>query len=97
MHAGSFEPGSNGDFASGLDDPGGSAQTLGVEFWVAHAVSVSPEIVKTAASFLGARNLAPNRGEQNPEFSAVEFFLPLVRPVRSSWASGTVQNFSEIA
>src|SRR6266566_4465043 len=76
---------------------GGSAQTLGVEFWVAHAVAVGLKIVETAASILGVRNLAPNRGQQNPEFSAVEFFLPSVRPLRSAWASGTVQSFSQIA
>ena len=50
-------------------------KALGVELWVAHAVSIGLEIVETAASFLGARNLAPNPGEQNPEFSVVEFFL----------------------
>src|SRR3989442_14407879 len=97
VHAGWLEPGSDGDFASGLDNPGGSAQTLGVEFWVAHAVSVGLKIVETAASILGVRNLAPNRGQQTPEFSAVEFFLPPVRPLRSAWASGTVQSFSQIA
>jgi hypothetical protein len=42
--------------------PRGSAQTLGAELWVAHAVAVGLEIVETTASFLGARNLAPNRG-----------------------------------
>jgi len=62
MHAGSFETGRNDDFASGLDNPGGSAQALGVELWVAHAVSIGLEIVETAASFLGARCLAPNGG-----------------------------------
>jgi hypothetical protein len=68
-----------------------------MELRIAHAVSVGLEIMETAASILGARNLAPNGGEENPEFSAVEFFLAPVRPVRSSWASGTIQSFSQIA
>jgi hypothetical protein len=58
VHSCAFEPRADGYLASGLHNAGGSAQALGVELWVAHTVSVGLEIVKAAAGFLGARDLA---------------------------------------
>ena len=62
VHPGAFETRADGDLASGLDHPSGSAQALGVELWVAHALSVGLEIVETAARLIGARYLASNGG-----------------------------------
>src|SRR5580658_2517816 len=58
VHAGALEASSNGNFASRLDHAGRSAEALGVELGVAHTLSVGTEILETAASVFGARNLA---------------------------------------
>jgi hypothetical protein len=39
--------------------------------------------------------MAPDGCEQSLEFSGVEFFLPAIRPLESSWRRETVQSFSE--
>jgi integrase len=96
MHAGAFETCADGYFASGFHNARGSAQALRVELWVAHTVSVALEIVKAAACFLRARDLAADGVEQRLEFSVVEFFLPSFCPLRRAWMSETVQSFSEI-
>jgi hypothetical protein len=41
--------------------------------------------------------MAPDGCEQSWEFSGVEFFLPAIRPLESSWRRETVQSFSEFA
>ena len=97
MHAGAFETSADGHLASGFHNAGGSAQAFGVELRVAHTVSVGLEIVKAATCFLGARDLAADGVEQSLEFSGVEFFLPAIRPLESSWRRETVQSFSEFA
>src|SRR5206468_4553752 len=48
MHAGTFETCADSHLASGFHNARGSAKALGVELWVAHAVSVDLEIVKAA-------------------------------------------------
>ena len=58
MHTGAFETRANGYLASGLDNAGGSAQALGVELRIAHTLAVGLEIVETATSLIGARDLA---------------------------------------
>jgi len=73
VHTGSFEPRADSHLASGLDNPGGSTQALGMELRIAHAVAVGLEIVETATSVFGVGDLAPNSGEEDPEFSGVEF------------------------
>jgi hypothetical protein len=69
---------------------------LGVEFWVAHTVAVGLEIVKAAACFLRARELAADGVEQSLEFSGVEFLLPAFCPLRRARISEAVESFSEI-
>ncbi len=96
MHPGSFETGADGHLASGFYNAGGSAQALGVELRVAHTVSVGLEIVKAAARFLGARDLAADGVEQGLEFSGVEFFFSTFCPLGCAWMSDTVEGFSEI-
>jgi len=53
-----FEARANGHFASGLDNARGRAQTLGVEFRIAHTLAIGLEIMETATSQIGARDLA---------------------------------------
>ena len=96
MHASAFEPSANGHLASGFHNARGGAQALGVELWVAHAVSVGLEIVKAATCFLRARDLAADGVEQRLKFSGVEFFLPTFCPLRCAWMSEAVESFSEI-
>ena len=97
MHPGAFEPCTDGHFASSFHHTGGSAQALGVELGVAHTFAVGLEIVQATAGFLGTRYLAADGREQSLEFSGVEFFLPAIRPLPSSWRRETVQSFSEFA
>src|ERR1700741_2537928 len=97
MHPGAFEPCTDGHFASSFHHTGGSAQALGLELGVAHTFAVGLEIVQATAGFLGTRYLAADCREQSLEFSGVEFFLPAIRPLESSWRRETVQSFSEFA
>ena len=43
-----------------LSDLAGRAQALGPELWIAHTLEVALEIMETATSQIGARNLALN-------------------------------------
>ena len=97
VHPGAFEARADSHLASGLHYASRSAQALGVELWVAHTLAVGLEIMETATSLVGARNLAAEGLEQSPESSGVEFLPPALRPLSSSWGSGTVQSFSEFA
>jgi hypothetical protein len=97
VHTCAFEARANGDLASSLDNARGSAQALGVKFRVAHTFSVGLEIVQATARVLGTGYLAPDGREQSLEFPGVEFFLPAIHPLESSWRCGTVQSFSEFA
>jgi hypothetical protein len=80
VHAGALETRADGNLASGLNHAGGSAQALGVEFGIAHTVSVGLEIMETAAGLIRARDLAAESLEQSWESSSVEFLLPAFRP-----------------
>jgi hypothetical protein len=97
VHPGAFKTCTDGHFASGFHHAGGSAQALGVKLWVTHTFAVGLEIVQATARVLGAGHMAPDGGEQSLEFSSVEFFLPAIRPLQSSWCRETVQSFSEFA
>ncbi len=97
MHPGAFEARADGHLASGLDNASGSTQTLGVELRIAHTLAVGLEIMETATSLVGARNLAAEGLEQSLESSAVEFFLAAFGPLRRSWSSETVQSFAPLA
>ena len=68
-----------------------------MKLWVAHTFAVGLEIVQATARVLGAGYLAPDGLEQSLEFSRVEFFLPAIRPLESSWCRETVQSLSEFA
>src|SRR5437660_10776896 len=96
VHAGTFEARANGHCATGLDHAGGGAQALRVELRIAHTLAVGLEIMETATSQIGARDLVADSVEQSWEFSSVEFFLAALCPLRSSWGDGTVESFSKI-
>ncbi len=70
---------------------------MGVKLRVAHTFAVGLEIVQATARVRGAGYLAPDGREQSLEFSAVEFFLPAIRPLESSGRREAVQSFSEFA
>jgi len=63
MHSGTFEACADGHLATGLYNARRSTQALGVKLRIAHTLAVSLEIVETTASLIGARDLAPDRGE----------------------------------
>src|SRR5438552_410974 len=63
VHPGAFEPRADSHLAPSLDNTGGSAQALRMELRIAHAVSVSLEIMEAAAGLLRTRYLAPEGGE----------------------------------
>src|SRR5467141_882096 len=96
VHTGTFEACANGHLASGLDNARGRAQTLGVELWIAHTLAIGQEIMETATSQIGARDLAADGVEQSQEFSGIEFFLAAFCPLSSPWGGRTVQSFSHI-
>ncbi len=90
MHTGAFEARADGHFASGLYNAGGSAQALGVELRIAHTLAVGLEIMETATSRIGARELASDGGEERLESSGVEFFLAAFCPLSSPWGREAV-------
>src|SRR2546430_13453183 len=48
------------------------SQTLGVEFRIAHTLAIGLEIMETATSQIGARDLAADGVEQSREFSGID-------------------------
>ena len=68
---------------------------MGVEFRIAHTLAVGLEIMETATSPIGARDLATDGLEQSDELSGIEFFLAAFCPLSSPWGGGTVKSFSE--
>ena len=63
VHPGAFETRADGHLAPGLHHASGSTQTLSVELRIAHAFSVSLEIMEAAAGLFRTRYLAPDGGE----------------------------------
>ena len=96
VHSSTFEARANGHLASGLDNAGGRAQALGMELRIAHTIAVGLEIMETATSQIGARDMTTNGVEQSWEFSGIEFFLAAFCPLGSPWGGGTVKGFSKI-
>jgi len=96
VHTGAFEARAYGHLASGLDKAGGRAQAMSVELRIAHTLAVGQEIMETATSQIGARNLASDGVEQSSEFFGVEFSLAAFCPLSSPWGGGAVRSFSEI-
>ena len=68
---------------------------MGVEFRIAHTFAVGLEIMETATSQIGARDLAAEGVEQSHKFSGIEFLLTAFCPLSSSWGGGTVKSFPD--
>src|SRR5256885_1354962 len=48
MHARALEPGADHHFTAGLHHAGRGAEALFVELWIAHAVSIVPDVADTS-------------------------------------------------
>jgi hypothetical protein len=53
VHSGAFEASSDSDFAAGFEDAGRGAESLFVELWIPHAVTI-PIDIKSAPRGIGA-------------------------------------------
>jgi hypothetical protein len=58
VHSGPLERGGDGEFAAGFDDAGGSTETLRVELWIAHALPIAVDVLKTSAGIVAALGMA---------------------------------------
>ena len=52
VHAGTLEPCTDGELAASFHYPGGSAQALRMELWVAHTIAVFTDIVTTLSCLI---------------------------------------------
>ena len=58
MHTGAFEAGADGEFAAGFHDTGRSAQAVGMELGIAHALAMAVDVLKAFASLLATVGMA---------------------------------------
>ena len=64
MHAGAFEPGSDGDFAAGLDDTGGCTHAKESKAGVSHSMAIPDDVAKALSYFVKPVYLPAKRADQ---------------------------------
>ena len=73
MHAGAFETGPDGDFASGFEDAGRGAEALPVELRIAHAVAIAIDVKSAPGSIVAVCGIRTESRDNGAQFAVVQF------------------------
>src|SRR2546430_9296391 len=73
MHARALEPGADHHFTAGLHHAGRGAEALFVELWIAHAVSIVPDVADTFPCLFVLACVAMQRLHQGFQAALIEF------------------------
>lgn len=75
VHASALEPGSNGDFAAGLDDTGGCTEAQESKAGVSHSMAVPDDVVKALSYFVRPVYLTAKSADQVNEPPLIQFLM----------------------
>jgi len=97
VHAGALEPGTDGDFASRLDNAGGSTQTLRMKVGITYPFAIVPKVFGALACFIVLECSLVECMQKGLDAALVEFVIALLNPLPALFTVGAVDYLANIA
>src|SRR5215831_4424537 len=97
MHAGSFESGTDHAFAASFYHPRRGAQALGLEFRIAQALPIAPQILHAVVRPLGVGGVAAKSAQEILPATLIQFLVSPLGPARRFCARLAVKALGHLA